>query len=387
MSNKTEKKVCPYKKECGGCNYQGMPYKEQLAKKQYAMKWLLGKFGEVLPIKGAVNPYNYRNKVHGVFERDKKKDVYTGIYAQGTHRVVKVEDCQIEDTRATAIMKDLSKLVTSFKLSVYDEDARRGLIRHALIRTGYYSKDIMLVLVITSPVFPSKNNFIAALRKLHPEISTMVFNINDSRTSMVLGKKNITAYGKGYIVDELCGMRFKISPNSFYQINPEQTEILYNIAMEYAVLTGKERVVDAYCGIGTIGLIASKKAREVIGVELNKDAVRDAIENAKNNKQTNIRFYNDDAGKFMIKMANSGEKADVLFMDPPRSGSTKEFIEAVKHLSPKKVIYISCGPDTLARDLEDFAKQGFKVKKIQPVDLFPFTEHTEVVVLLQKNNI
>ncbi len=379
-------KKCPYAGKCGGCDYQGLSYEEQLKMKQNQAQKLLGGFGKVEPIIGADIPYNYRNKVHGIFGRDSKGNVYTGIYQEGTHKIVPVEDCQIEDVRASAIMKSMCKLVKSFKLPVYDEDRQSGLVRHVLIRTGYVTGQIMVVLVLANPVMPSKNNFVKELVRLHPEITTVVLNVNNKRTSMVLGDRNITLFGKGYIEDVLCGLRFRISPNSFYQINPVQTEKLYAKAVEFAGLTGKERVIDAYCGIGTIGMAAASGAREVIGVELNKDAVADAKVNASINKMKNISFINDDAGKFMVKMAARKERADVVIMDPPRSGSTREFIDSVKVLNPKKVVYVSCNMETQARDLKLFAGKGYKVKKIQPVDMFPFTGHVECVTLLQREN-
>ncbi|MGN0355101.1 MAG: 23S rRNA (uracil(1939)-C(5))-methyltransferase RlmD, partial [Muricoprocola sp.] len=265
-------------------------------------------------------------------------------------------------------------------------DTGYGLLRHVLIRRGFTSGQIMVVLVLRSPIFPSKNNFVKALRKEHPEISTVVINVNDKNTSMVLGTRDIVLYGKGYIEDTLCGCRFRISPQSFYQVNSVQTEVLYTKAMEYAGLTGKETVIDAYCGIGTIGLIAAKKAKEVIGIELNPQAVKDARLNAKCNQIKNARFYEGDAGDFMIKMSEGTkdspkQKVDVVFMDPPRSGSTEAFLSSVVTLSPKKIVYVSCGPDTLARDLEYLTRHGYKVSKIQPVDMFGFTEHVENVVL------
>ena len=229
-----------------------------------------------------------------------------------------------------------------------------------LIRRGFSTGEIMVVLVLGSPVMPSKNNFVKALRKLHPEITTVVLNVNDKRTSMVLGDRETTIYGKGYIEDVLCGLRFRISSKSFYQINPVQTEKLYGKAMELAGLSGTERVIDAYCGIGTIGMVAAKFAKEVIGVELNPDAVRDAVKNAKHNQMKNIRFYQDDAGRFMEKMAAKGEKADVVFMDPPRSGSTEQFMKSAVTLAPQKIVYISCDPQTQARDLKYLTKHGYK---------------------------
>ena len=240
----------------------------------------------------------------------------------------------------------------------------------------------MVVLVLGSPILPSSNNFVKALRKEHPEITTVVLNINDRKTSMILGEREKVLYGKGFIRDELCGCTFRISPKSFYQVNPVQTEILYQKAIEFAHLTGKESVIDAYCGIGTIGLIASGHAKEVVGVELNKDAVKDAILNAKENQIRNVRFFQGDAGEFMEAMAAEGNSMDVLFMDPPRAGSDEKFMASAVKMGPEKIVYISCNPETLARDLKYLTKKGYQVKKIQPVEMFAFTEHVETVVML-----
>ena len=375
--------VCPVHKKCGGCQYQGMAYKKQLSLKQRQANMLLGKFGTVLPIIGMKDPLHYRNKVHAVFAFEKGKAI-AGTYQEGTHKVVPVESCLIDDEKSDAIIQTIRELLRSFKIKTYNEDSGYGLLRHVLIRRGFTSGAIMVVLVASSPVFPSKNNFVKALRKEHPEITTVILNVNDQNTSMVLGERNITLYGKGYIVDTLCGHTFAISPSAFYQVNPVQTEILYQTAMDYAGLTGKETVVDAYCGIGTIGMIASKQAKEVIGVELNRDAVRDAIGNAKGNGVKNIRFYQADAGEFMVAMAEQGEKMDVVFMDPPRAGSDEAFLQSVVKLAPKKVVYISCNPETLARDLGYLTKKKYKVTKICPVDMFPFTDHCEVITCLQR---
>ena len=322
--------------------------------------------------------------MHGVFGRDKKGNIFTGIYEEKSHRIVPVSDCMIEDAGAGAILRTLCELAKSFKVRVYDEDRGTGMLRHALIRVGRTTSEVMVVLVVTDPIFPSKNNFTKELRRRHPEVSTVVLNINDRDTSMVLGERNIVLYGRGYIEDVLCGLRFRISPSSFYQIHPEQTEVLYQKAIAYAGLTGKERVIDAYCGIGTIGMCAAAKAGEVIGVELNRDAVRDAVANAKANGITNIRFRNEDAGEYMMRLAAEGESADVVILDPPRSGSTPEFIAAVNTLKPARVVYVSCDPETLARDLKLFVKKGWAVRAIQPVDMFPYTRHCETVCLLER---
>lgn len=381
-----EEKVtkCSVSKKCGSCQYQGVPYKEQLAVKQKRMKKLLGKFANVKPIIGMDDPFYYRNKVHAVFDRDKKGNIICGTYEAKTHKVVPIEECMIEDKISQEIIRTIRDMLKSFRIKTYDEDTGYGLLRHVLVRRGFSTDEIMVVLVIGSPIFPSKNNFVKALRKKYPQITTVVLNVNDKKTSMVLGERDIVIYGKGYIRDTLCGCTFRISPQSFYQVNPVQTEILYKTAIEYAGLGRKETVIDAYCGIGTIGLVAAKRAKNVIGVELNPDAVRDARINARENKITNARFYQGDAGEFMENMAENGEHADVVFMDPPRTGSDKKFMSSVIKLNPSRIVYISCGPETLARDLEYLTKHGYDVRKIQPVDMFSFTDHCENICLLTK---
>ncbi len=378
---------CPYAKKCGGCDYQGMPYEEQLQKKQAYMRRLMEPYCSVKPIVAMENPYHYRHKVQAAFGIVRGGKIVAGVYEKKSHDVVDIEQCLIENEEADAIIRDVKAMLRSFKIKTYDEDSGYGLLRHVLVRKGYHSGQIMVVLVLASPVLPSKNNFVKALRKNHPDISTVVINVNDKKTSMVLGGRNITVYGKGFIEDELCGLTFRISPNSFYQVNPAQTELLYRKAIEFAGLTGRERVIDAYCGTGTIGLIAAARAKEVMGVELNKDAIRDAITNAKRNDIHNIKFYNADAGEFMTEMAERGEKADVVIMDPPRTGSSEAFLASLVKLAPKRVVYVSCGPDSLAADLKYLTKRGFEVKECVPFDCFAFTRHTECVVEIQRKHM
>lgn len=378
--------ICPYSKLCGGCNYQGIDYKEQLNKKQDYVNNLLSKLAKVEDIIPAENPYHYRNKIHASF-RYQKGNVLAGTYQANSHKLVAIDNCQIEDQKADEIVQDIKKLIKSFKLTIYDESEKRGFLRHVLIRTGHNTGQILVTLIVGEPMFPSKNNFVKALLKLHPQITTIVMNINNKKTSMILGDRENVIYGKGYIEDILCGKTFRISPKSFYQVNPVQTEILYNKAIEYAGLTGKETVIDAYCGIGTIGIIASDHAKELIGVELNKDAIKDAIVNAKNNKVENIRFFNDDAGQFMLNLTSKKQNIDVIFMDPPRAGSDEAFLKSVKVLAPRKLVYVSCNPETLARDLEYLTGNGYTVEKVQPVDMFPFTEHVECIALIQRQII
>lgn len=376
--------VCPVAKKCGGCHYQGMPYKEQLKAKEKLVQKLLSPYGSVQPIIGMDNPKYYRNKVHAVFDRDRRGNPISGVYQAGTHFVVPVESCMIEDQKADQIIGTIRGMLKSFKIRTYDEDTGYGLLRHVLVRRGFASGQIMVVLVTASPIFPSKNNFVKALRKEHPEITTIVQNINGRGTSMVLGERENILYGRGYIEDTLCDCVFRISSKSFYQVNPVQTEKLYKKAIKLAGLSGTETVVDAYCGIGTIGLVAAKRAKQVIGVELNKNAVKDAVANAKMNNITNARFYCEDAGEFMVKLSGEGVKVDVVFMDPPRSGSDETFLQCLVKTAPEKVVYISCNPDTMARDLKYLDKKGYRGRKVYPVDMFPYTNHVEVVVLLER---
>ena len=292
----------------------------------------------------------------------------------------------MEDVIADKIIVAVRKLLPSFRMTTYNEDTGKGFLRHILVKRGFATNQIMLVLVTGTPVFPSKNNFVKAILKQFPEITTIVQNINPYRTNLVLGDNQKVLYGKGYIEDILCGCRFRISPKSFYQINPVQTEVLYGKAIEFANLKGNETVLDTYCGIGTIGIIAAKNgAGNVIGAELNGDAVRDAIVNARANNLKNIRFYKADAGEFMREAADEDEKPDVVFMDPPRAGSDRKFLDSLIKMSPKKVVYVSCNPETLARDLAYLTQNSpYKAQKIQPVDMFPHTAHIETVVLLSR---
>ena len=376
---------CPHYRKCGGCQLQNLPYDEQLLFKQRMAVSLLGEFGYVEDIIGMENPTHYRNKVHAAFGVDKKKNkIISGVYQSGTHAIVPVDECMIEDKIADEIILDIRKMLPSFKIQAYDERTGTGYLRHVLVKRGFSTNEIMVVLVVTNPIFKNQKPFVKKLLELHPEISTIIMNINDRFGPMVLGEREKVLFGKGYIEDILCGYRFRISAQSFYQINPVQTEKLYNIAVDYAGLKGTELVLDAYCGTGTIGITASGKAKQVIGVEIVKDAVKDAIANAKLNGLKNCWFTAGDAGKYMEEMVAEGTKPDVVFMDPPRAGSDERFLNSLIKTAPKKVVYISCNPETLQRDLNHLIRGGYRVKKIQPVDMFPFTKHLETVVLLTK---
>lgn len=375
---------CPYAKKCGGCQLQNLTYSEQLRHKQVKCIRLLGRFCRVEEILGMESPYHYRNKVQAAFACDRRGNIISGVYQASSHKVVAVERCMTEDEKADEIIGTVRKLLKSFKLKPYNPDTKQGFLRHVLVKRGFRSGQIMVVLVTGTREFPKKRSFVNALLKTHPEITTVLQNINPHRTSMVLGAREEILYGSGKIEESLCGLRFRISAKAFYQINPLQTEVLYRKALEFADLSGKETVIDAYCGTGTIGLFAAAHAKQVIGVELNADAVKDARENAILNGIDNIGFVCADAGEFMRAAAANGETADVVLMDPPRAGSDRAFLSSLLTLAPEKIVYISCNPETQQRDLLYLCRNGYTVKKIQPVDMFPHTAHVETVVLLSR---
>ncbi len=381
------KKICRAFGDCGGCQLLGVPYEEQLAIKKRETAKLLKPYVKLEGMIGMEEPEHYRNKVNAAFTHGRDGKPLSGVYKEGTHYIIPVEECMLENKKADEIIASIRELVPSFKIKIYDEDSEYGLLRHVMVRVAPATGEIMVVLVLASPILPSKNNFVKALLKRHPEITTIVVNVNDRKTSMVLGDREQVIYGKGYIEDVLCGITFKISPRSFYQVNSVQTGKLYGKAMEYAGLTGKETVLDAYCGIGTIGMVAAAKAKKVIGVELNRDAVKDAVVNARKNKIANIAFYQKDAGEFMVQLAEQRENIDVVFMDPPRTGSDEVFLESLVRLKPKKVVYVSCNPETLARDLGVLVKKGYRAVKGVGVDMFPFCSHVETIVLLSRGEV
>lgn len=377
---------CALYKKCGGCQLQNMTYDEQLSFKQAKVIKLLGRYCHVEEIIGMENPTHYRNKVQAAFGVTRGGKIVSGVYQAASHRIVCVDNCRLEDRKADKIIVSIRKMLPDFKIIPYNEDTGKGFLRHVLVKRSFSTGEIMVVLVTASPIFKSRERFVSELLRLHPEITTVVQNINPSKTSMVLGESEKVLYGDGYITDILCSCKFRISARSFYQINPIQTEKLYNTAIEYAELSGKETVIDAYCGTGTIGIVASKKAGNVVGVELNRDAVHDAIVNARLNEAKNVYFHCADAGKFMVEAAKAGERADVVIMDPPRAGSDVNFLSSVVTLSPKRIVYISCNPETQARDIAYLVKRGYACKKIQPVDMFPHTTHVETVCLLSRKD-
>lgn len=376
---------CSVSYQCGGCNFQCLAYPAQLKFKQNVVKDQFRKVAKLdvtpLPTLGMDNPYFYRNKVQPLLTADERGNVYSGFYKEGTHVIVPIEKCYIEDERASKILVSVRNLMKSFRIPPYFEDDGYGVMRHILIKTSYHYKEVMVVLVTAVDSFPSRNNFIHALLKECPEITTIVQNVNSRHTSVVLGDKTHVLYGKGFIQDTLNDVHFRISAKSFFQTNPIMTEKLYKTAMDFANLQQTDVVFDAYSGIGTIGLIASRSVKRVISVEIVPEAVNDAIHNAKDNNINNFEAYVDDASTFIHKMVDKGEKVDVLFLDPPRKGSDERFLKSVIMLKPSRVIYVSCDPSSLARDVGYLSKY-YSIDKIQPVDMFPQTYHVETVVAL-----
>lgn len=386
INKSTGEKKCSCFKRCGGCQLD-KPYAEQIEWKQAKEDRMLSRFCRPKQIIAMSDPYNYRNKVQTVYKVNGSKHIVSGVYQSSKHSVVLTDDCFLEDIRAQQIIATLKDLMADFRILPYNEESGQGLLKHTLIRTSQTTGEVMLVLVTSSPVFPAKKNFVHAITEKHPYITTIIQNINKGTTPLTLGDRDIIMYGKGYITDELCGCRFRVSPHSFYQVNPEQTEKLYAQAISCAELKKGDKVIDAYCGTGTIGLIAAKSGADVAGVELNAEAVKDAVSNAKLNKLDNIRFYNEDAGEFMSKLADAGESCDTVFLDPPRAGTTEEFVDSLGKLRPEKIVYVSCKIETLERDLKLLAKIGYKAQLIQPVDMFPHTTGIENVVLLKRKVI
>ena len=373
-------KICT---SCGGCQYQQLAYNAQLKYKTKRVKESLSRIAkvdtEILPCLGMDDPYNYRNKIQVPYNKDRNGKVKFGFYKENTHIIMPIKECAIEDKRAAPILWDIKLLLEDMNIPVYNEDNGKGILRYVLIRTSHHYEELMVVLVTTQLNFPGQRNFVNELVSRHPEITTVVENVNSRHTNVILGNQEKVLYGPGHIKDYILGLTFEISASSFFQVNPIQVEKLYASALNLIDLSKKEVVLDAYSGVGTIGLIAAKNAKKVISVEINKSAHKNAIENAKRNNVDNIEFICADAGEYISK---SDVDIDVLIMDPPRSGSDETFLSTVMNKRIKKIIYISCNPETLARDIA-YLSSLFKVTYVQPVDMFPMTAHVETVVCLQ----
>ena len=379
-----KEQVCQVAKKCSGCQLSNMTYEQQLDWKQKDVTKLLGNFGEVSRIIGADEPYHYRNKVQAVFRSDRSGRIISGVYQSSRNGIVGINSCLLDDQRADRIIVGIRELMQSFRLRPFDEGTGRGFLRHVLVRVGKSSGEILVTLVGGTPVFPKKHDFVRALTAKFPEITTVTFSVNSEPEIMALGSRSEVLFGEGYITDVLCGKRFRISPQSFYQINHAQTEKLYSYAIEAARLRSTDVLLDAYSGIGTIGIIASDHVKQVQGIEYNAAAVRDAVSNCRENGLTRgIAFNRGDAGEFLQARAKLGTHYDAVILDPARAGADRRLLNALVKTAPERVVYISCNPATQARDLRTLVKR-YDIESIQPFDLFPHTRHVECVVAMSR---
>ncbi len=379
---------CPVYSRCGGCAYRHIDYSAELREKKQAVTDAMERIGFVKfaaeDILSIEVPERYRNKVQLPLGIDKDGRVIAGFYSRRSHRIAECEDCRLQMKEFAPIVSAVRKYIHQSTATVYSEETGQGLIRHIYLRRGAKSGEIMVCLVINGDSIPKRDKLIELLIGTDENIKSIVLNINRENTNVVLGKKCITIWGKDYIEDELCSLRFRISPLSFYQVNPEGTELLYNKAAEYAQLRGGEVLLDLYCGTGTIGLTMAKKVKQLIGVEIIPQAIENAIENAENNGIKNARFICDDASGAAETLFREGIRPDVVILDPPRKGCDEEVIGTVVRMNPDRVVYVSCDPATLARDCRIFEALGYRVEKYTAVDMFPRTVHVETVCILSR---
>ena len=379
---------CPVYKRCGGCSLQHMSYNMQLKFKHRVVTDNLERIGgfwgiQVSPVIGMDNPMNYRNKAQYPVGMGDNGPV-AGFYARRSHIIIDSERCGIQHPASEKVKNTVLEAVKELKIPVYNEITGEGILRHIVTRVSYSTGDVMVILVVTDEKVPGLKKIIQKITREIPEVISIVLNINKRRDNVILGDKVRTVYGSDTLVDRLGHLKFHISPLSFYQVNPVQTVKLYNKAVEFAGLTGNETVFDLYCGIGTISLFLAEKAKEVIGVEVVPEAVEAATKNAVLNNISNARFYCGEAEKVVPELYNEGIRADVVVVDPPRKGCDEKLLETMVKMQPKRIVYVSCNPSTLARDLKFLAASGYRIEEVQPVDMFPWTEHVECVTLMSR---
>ena len=362
-----KKEICHAYKTCGGCTYMGVAYQEQLFEKRKYIQSLFPK-EEVGMVVGMEDPYHYRNKVYATFGYDKDENLIAGMYEENSHDLVFVPDCLIQNDTANQIVASLVKNAGRMKIEPYNEDTGKGVLRHCYIRVSHSTGKALVVIVIGAKQLPSSRELVQDLLKDCPQVDSIVLNWNSENTSMILGPRERVIYGSGFITDEIGGLKFRIGSRSFYQVNPVQTEKLYAKAIELAGLTRRDTVLDACCGIGTISLFAAKKAKEVVGVEINESSIRDAV------------FYCDNARTFLERLMDT---PDVVILDPPRAGMGYHFMSSLSRLGSRRIVYISCNPKSQADDIA--CLHGYRIKAIVPVDMFPFTKHIENIVVLEKS--
>jgi len=381
---------CPIFKKCGGCTLQHMTYEEQLSFKTRVVKDTLERIGKCKSITvhdaiGMDEPYNYRNKVQFPVGTEKDSPVI-GFYSKRSHRIVETPVCKIQHEIADSIREKIKELIIKYELTTYNEETGIGLVRHLTIRSSKKSDQVLVVFVINGKALPNSKEIANELVEAFPQISSITVNINQEKTNVILGDRNINIYGTDKITDYIEDLSFQISPLSFFQVNPVQTEVLYRKALEYAALTGTETVFDLYCGIGTITIFLAKKAKKVYGVEVVRSAIADAKQNAINNGINNIDFFAGEAEKVIPILYGDGISADVVVVDPPRKGCEEKLLDTLVKMAPKRIVYVSCNPSTLARDVNYLEARGFVATEVQPVDMFPWTAHVETVLLLEQKN-
>ncbi len=377
---------CSVSDLCGGCQLQNIKYEEQLKLKKKMVVDNLERIGGISSISvndviGMETPFRYRNKAQFPVGQKNGKAVI-GFYQKKSHEIVECESCILQHKINDKIVSDMKQIIDELGMTVYDEKTGKGLLRHIVTKVGWHTHEIMLILVTNKKAFPDKEIIIQEIIEKMPEVTTIIQNINTGKNPSVLGEKSITLYGKGYIIDSLKDVQFYISPLSFYQINPIQMEKLYSKALEYADLKGTETVFDLYSGIGTISLFLAKQSKKVIGVEMAPSAIKDAIKNAELNKITNTEFYHGKAEEVVPQLYKQGERADVVVVDPPRKGCDERLLKTMVEMKPERIVYISCNPSTLARDLKYLEENGYKTKEVQPVDMFGGTMHVESIILM-----
>ena len=381
---------CKTYKRCGGCSLRHIQYAETLNMKRNAVQSLVNKTLQtkikVEETLGMENPYHYRNKAQYPVGIDKEGKPVIGVFANRTHEIIPIEKCLIQDEQTEEIAKYIVNYIAENHISIYNENTRKGLVRHIVTKIGKKTNEIMVVVVINGGEIPSEKKFVEVLVGKFPKIKTIVKNINEKNTNVILGEKNVTMYGKGYIEDKLGELTFKISPLSFYQVNPIQAEKLYTIGVESANITKEDTVFDLYCGIGTISLFMAKYAKKVYGIEIVKQAVEDAAQNAKMNGIENAEFIAGDVEEVLDDLINNKKIIpDIVMVDPPRRGLDKTSIQNILKIKPKKLVYISCNPATLVRDLKEL-EESYEINSIKPVDMFPFTSSVECVAVLELKN-
>lgn len=380
--------LSPTADRCGGCQLQHIDYQKQLEYKTQLVRDNIERIGKIKdvvihPTIGMEHPWRYRNKAQFPIGMEDGKAVL-GFYAKRSHRIIPNHTCLIQHPVNDQIVPMMKEFIDQYHISVYDEEKHTGLLKHLVTRVGFTTGEIMVILVINGEEMPHSQELIARLTKEIPNIASIYININKARTNVVLGKESKLLYGKKHITDDIGDIQFEISPLSFFQVNPIQTKVLYEKALEYANLKGQETVMDAYCGIGTISLFLAQRAKKVIGVEIVKEAIEDGKRNAQINHIENVEFHAGQAEKLIPELYAQGKKADVVVVDPPRKGCDQKLLDTIIQMKPQRMVYVSCNPSTLARDLNYLEQGGFKTVEIQPVDMFPHTMHVECVVLMER---